>query len=196
MSFTHFLKSHPTFTGSVISLFIGFALPFIFMFSKLIWMLTKRDKLQEEYEELLRQKRALEEEITRLENYKADLERKISYFLEQEVKERVEEEYRRWLEERKRKVEEEIGFKAYLAMKEAAEKQEKVYADTMERLKDTFKENARLKEEIAKLRQHISNLKSRFSNHVITVVRNAKFEMLIHALKQRPDKKNIANALK
>jgi len=190
------VKNHPVITASVIGFMAGFASPFIFIFDRILRAWNKKAEMQEEYEELCEKCNTLKEEILNLEKQKSKLKEELSYKIEEEVREGYRAWYEAWLEQRQKKAEEEIAKKSIEVMKQVAIEQEKVYKETVERLKNTFKENERLKKEIAKLRHQISSLKGKFSNHIITVVRNAKFEILVHALKQRPDRKNIANALK
>jgi predicted nuclease with TOPRIM domain len=112
------------------------------------------------------------------------------------MKQRFYNQYADWYKKAKEKAEQELAQKVIEEMRKTALRQELVYSDLVTKLEEAYKENRRLGKELNKARQEIKTLKGRFTNHVVSVVRNAKYEMLVHALRQRPDRKNIANALK
>jgi len=167
----------------------GVVLPFLVLKGWIIWLWRKKSKIQKKCYELC-------EEIEGLERRKALLEEELSGKLEARIKQELWNKYSSWFEAKRKAEEEKLNKQRIETIRQVSMVQEAIYADMIEKLEEAYKENKRLRQEISRLRQEIASLKGRFSNHVISVVRNAKFEILMHALKRRPDRKSIASALR
>jgi len=178
------------------SYFAGFLTAIAFFVYLWIKGKLKLKELSEEREELEQTIKELRRQIYEKRNY---LEEGLKEY-ELEKKHKIEQYLEAWKRQQQEKFNEYIARKRGEALqtiaKEVAQAQEQVYKDTCKALEKAYKENSYLRQEIQRLRKELSSWKNRFSNHVISVVTQAKKEILIHALRQRSDKREILNALK
>jgi uncharacterized membrane-anchored protein YhcB (DUF1043 family) len=196
-----FVRQH---IGMIIGLYIaGLITPFTLLSALLMKFWNKKRELEKKREELEEHIEALEDSIDYMEKevnrLRGLLSGKLQDQMEKEYRQIYSERLRKLNEEiesRKRQAEEEIARERIQVMREVCEAQNKVYKDTLQKLEECYKDNLRLGKELSKARNEIKALKGRLTNHILTVVKNSRREILIHALRQRSDSKNIANALK